>query len=378
MCGGAPVDSAQLPGLGLGCLPRASAVHRCLTHETANSMPLLRSDPVPLSHFGFLTLRHFSMIALTNALEPLRMANCLAACELYRWSVYSADGGPVAASNGLTLTPTRRIDESALPDILFVCGGTDVPTAVDSELVQLLCRLAQRRIILGAVCTGAYALATAGLLDGYRCAIHWESFWGSRELFPRIVFTPNLFVTDRDRYTCTGGVAPLDFMMHLITPRIGRTLAAGISEAFIVERIRDGKDRQHIPLAARLGSGSPSITLAAQLMEANIEEPLSIEELAQLCQTSQRQLQRLFRRNLGLTPEQYYVTVRLGRARRLLQQTTMSVMDITVACGFCSPCHFSRSYRALFGHAPSHERRPPRAMPEHISARLPLAASVNP
>ncbi len=337
-----------------------------------------RTDSAPLSHFGFLTLRHFSMIALTNALEPLRMANRLAGCELYRWSVYSADGEPVAASSGLTLTPTRKIDESALPDILFVCGGADVPTAVDSGLVHLLCRLAQRRIVLGALCTGAYALAKAGLLDGYRCAIHWENLWGSRELFPQIVFTPNLFVTDRNRYTCTGGIAPLDFMMHLITPRIGRTLAAGISEAFIVERIRDSKDRQHIPLAARLNSTYPSIALAAQLMEANIEEPLSIEELAQLCQTSQRQLQRLFRRNLGLTPEQHYVTVRLGRARSLLQQTTMSVMDIAVACGFRSPCHFSRSYRALFGHAPSRERRPPRTMLTHTPATLPQAGSINP
>lgn len=341
-------------------------------------MQFPRADSASLSHVGFLTLRNFSMIALTNALEPLRMANGLTGCELYRWSVYSTNGQPVAASSGLTLTPTHKIDESALPDILFVCGGADVPTAVDSGLVHLLCRLAQRRIVLGALCTGAYALAKAGLLDGYRCAIHWENLWGSRELFPRIVFTPNLFVIDRDRYTCTGGIAPLDFMMHLITARIGRRLATGISESFIVERIRDSKDRQHIPLAARLNSSYPSITLAAQLMEANIEEPLSIAELAQLCRTSQRQLQRLFRRNLGITPEQHYVAVRLGRARGLLRQTTMSVMDISVACGFRSPCHFSRSYRALFGHAPSQERRPPRAMLAHTPVGLDLTGSANP
>lgn len=335
------------------------------------------SDPTSANHFGFLTLSGFSMIALTNAIEPLRMANCLAECELYRWSVYSVNGTPAAASNGLTLTPTKRIDESAVPDILFVCGGANVTRAVDRELVQLLCGLAQRRIVLGALCTGAYALARAGLLDGYRCAIHWENIWGSRENFPRIMFTPNLFVVDRDRYTCTGGVAPLDFMIHLITPRIGRALAAGISEAFIIDRVRESTDHQYIPLAARLGGSYPSVTLAAQLMEANIEEPLSIGELAQLCETSQRQLQRLFRSNLNLTPEQYYVTVRLGRARKLLQQTSMSVIDIGVACGFGSPCHFSRSYRALFGHAPSWERRPHRTKLTHMPDGLPLAGSVH-
>ena len=337
----------------------------------------VRPDSASLSHFGFLTLRRFSMIAFTNAVEPLRMANYLAGRELYRWSVYSPDGEPVAASNGLTLTPTRRIDETALPDILCVCSGIDVQHAVDDELIRLLLRLAQRRLNLGALCTGAYALARAGLLEGYRCAIHWENLWALRETFPRVAFTPDLFVIDRDRCTCTGGIAPLDLVLHLITPRIGRTVAAGISEEFIVARIRDSQDRQHIPLAARLGGSHRSITQAAQLMEANIEEPLSLEELTRLSDVSQRQLQRLFRRNLGVTPAQYYATVRLHRARELLQQTAMPVMDITLACGFRSPCHFSRSYRALFGHPPSRERRSTPPGPASARNRSPASGGTS-
>ena len=310
-----------------------------------------------LSHFGFLTLRQFSMIAFTNAIEPLRMANYLAGRSLYRWSVHSVDGAAVAASNGLTVAQTERLDESDLPDILFVCGGVDVQHAVDDTLIALLRRLARKRLIVGALCTGSYALAKAGLLDGYRCAIHWENLSGLRETFPQIVFTPDLFVVDRDRCTCTGGIAPLDLMLHLITPRIGRTVAAGISEQFIIERVRDGKDRQRIPLAERLGGYHKSLAQAAALMEANIEEPLSLEELAQMTEVSQRQLQRLFRRSLGITPAQYYVNLRLRRARELLLQTDMPIMSITVACGFRSPCHFSKSYRSIFGHSPSHERR---------------------
>src|SRR6185437_7714536 len=205
-----------------------------------------------LTRFGFLTLRHYSMIAFTNAIEPLRMANYLAGETIYRWSVYSQDGAPEEASNGLAVAPTSRIGDSPPLDILFVCGGIDVPHAVDERLIHLLRRLARERVILVALCTGAYALARAGLLDGYRCAIHWENLWGLRETFPGIVFTPDLFVVDRDRCTCTGGIA----------------------EQFIVERIRDSKDRQRIPIAARLGGCHPSITQAAALMEANIEEPL--------------------------------------------------------------------------------------------------------
>jgi transcriptional regulator GlxA family with amidase domain len=313
----------------------------------------------PLTRFGFLTLRHFSMIAFTNAIEPLRMANYLARDSVYRWSVHSLDGNPVEASNGLTVAPTTPIGDSPPLDILFVCGGIDVPHAVDERLIHLLRRLARERMVLGALCTGTYALAKAGLLDGYRCAIHWENLGGLRESFPRITFTQDLFVVDRDRCTCTGGIAPLDMMLHLMMPRIGRKLAAGISEEFIVERIRDNKDRQRIPIAARLGGYHASITQAAALMETNIEEPLSLAELGRMSGVSQRQLQRLFHRTLGVTPAQYYATLRLRRARELLQQTAMPIMSVAIACGFRSPTHFSKAYRAVFGHAPSHERRPP-------------------
>ena len=145
-------------------------------------------QPTPtIAHFGFLTLRQFSMIAFTNAIEPLRMANYLAEQTIYRWSVYSLDGEPVPASNGLTVTQTQRIDESDLPDILFVCAGVDVQHAVDDMLTHFLRRLARKRIVIGALCTGSYALAKAGLLDGYRCAIHWENLSALRETFPQIV-----------------------------------------------------------------------------------------------------------------------------------------------------------------------------------------------
>ena len=336
------------------------------------SGPSARSSP---THFGFLTLRQFSMIAFTNAIEPLRMANHLSQENIYRWSVYSVDGTPVPASNGLTVAQTERVDESGLPDILFVCGGLDVQHVVDEALLQLLRRIARKRIVIGGLCTGSYALAKAGLLDGYRCAIHWENLSALRETFPRTVFTPDLFVVDRDRYTCTGGIAPLDLMLHLIAPRIGKTLTAGISDQFIVERVRDGKDRQRIPLPARLGGYHKSLTQAAALMEANIEEPLSLEELAQMTEVSQRQLQRLFRRNLGVTPAQYYVNMRLRRARELLLQTDMPIMNITVACGFRSPCHFSKSYRSIFGHSPSHERRDPGSV--EAPGRLPGPAGMS-
>jgi transcriptional regulator GlxA family with amidase domain len=178
-----------------------------------------------------------------------------------------------------------------------------------------------------------------------------------RESHPRVMFTPELFVIDRDRCTCTGGIAPLDFILHLITPRVGRELAVGISEQFILERVRDTADQQRIPLAVRLGGHAAPLVQAAQLMEAHLEEPLSLDEVASRVDVSTRQLQRLFRHRLGVTPAQYYINLRLRRARELLLQTSMPVMSITVACGFASAGHFSKSYRSLFGRSPSAERR---------------------
>lgn len=351
-------------------------------------MPGLRSDMIEVHdtwrapgsrrHFGFLVLPGFSMIAFTNAIEPLRMANQLAGGELYRWSVYSMEGGAVIASDGLTAMPTRRVDEAALPEVLLVCGGADGPCAPDEELARLLRRLAQRGVALGALCSGVSALAGAKLLDGYRSAARWEDLSGMRERFPRIECTPNLFVVDRDRYTCTGGVAALDFMLYLITPRIGRALAAAISEMLGVERVRDETDRQRIPLAGLIGGSRPLVSEAVQLMEANIEEPLTLEDIARLSGVSQRQLQRVFRSTVGLTPARYYITLRLRCARDLLKQTPMSVIEVTLACGFRSACHFSRAYRAFFGHAPSHERRLSRVALRGLSGDATAAGGVAP
>jgi len=313
------------------------------------------TDRLPV-RIGFLTLADYSMIAFSNAVDPLRMANRESGRELYAWSVVSLDGEPVRASNGLTVSPTIAIGASPPLDMLFVCGGVNVQKAVDERVVKTLRQFARQRVALGGLCTGTYALARAGLLEGYRCAIHWENMAAIREEFPRTIFSPELFIIDRDRYTCTGGVAPLDLMLNVIRAQFGNDLAASISEQFIVERIRDGRDRQHVPLLARVGRGHDKLVQAAVLMEANTEEPMSLDELARCVGLSRRQLERLFKKYLDCAPTRYYLEIRLRRARELLLQTDMSILDVTTACGFQSPPHFSKSYRGLFGHPPSAER----------------------
>jgi transcriptional regulator GlxA family with amidase domain len=312
-----------------------------------------------LAHFGFLTLPSFSMIAFTSAIEVLRMANYVSREQHYRWSVLTPDGAAARASNGITVKPTRTIEEAGMPDVLIVCGGTQIRSAVDSGIKTLLGDVAQKGVPLGGICTGAYALMSAGLLDDYHCTVHWEDLSALHKEFPRVHFADELFVIDRDRLTCTGGTAPLDLMLNLVEGRLGQKLAAQVSEQFILERIRSANDPQPIPVDARVGFSRAELIEVVRLMEANIEEPLSLEELARLVQLSQRHLQRMFKVYLSVSPTHYYLTLRLRRARDLLRTSDASIAHVTTVCGFHSACHFSKAYRAQFGHAPSIERRQP-------------------
>ncbi len=318
---------------------------------------------LPRIKFAFLTLPRYSMIALSTAVEPLRMANNLTGQPVYDWSIVSLDGLPTPASNGLQLAPTLPLEPLGAVDILFVCGGVDVQEVVTPKTLAALKRVAERRVPLGALCTGGYALAKAGLLDKYRATIHWENLSALREEFPRIHLSDQLFTIDRDRFTCSGGVAPLDLMLHLIETRLGARISQLISEQFIVDRVRSGRDRQYVPLRAQIGVSHESLIKVAQLMEDNIEKPLSLDEIAGATGLSRRQIERLFKRHLNCVPKRYYLQMRLRRARELLLQTSMPIIDITTACGFQSPPHFSRCYRAQFGCPPSVERMSRQARP---------------
>ncbi len=307
--------------------------------------------------FGFLLMPRYSMIALSSVIEPLRMANQISGQTLYEWLTLTADGQPVPASNGLPISGATPIDEAGQLDAVFVCGGLDVRVASDKSIIKWLRGLAHRHVPLGGICTGAYVLARAGLLDGYRATIHWENIAGMREEFPGIISTDDLFVMDRDRFTSSGGIAPLDMMLTLISQQQGIDLAATISEEFIHDRIRTVDDHQRAPLKLRIGLGQPKLIEAVSLMEANLEEPIPLDELARYVNVSRRQLERLFKKYLNCVPTRYYLNLRLTRARQLLLQTELSIANIALICGFISAAHFSKCYREFYGRAPSHERQ---------------------
>jgi transcriptional regulator GlxA family with amidase domain len=317
---------------------------------------MMNDQTKPAIRYGFLLVNKYSMIALSAAIEPLRMANRLSKEILYEWYTFTLDGELALASNGLILEPEGALDIAKNLDILFVCGGIDIAETYSKKLHLALKKLSLQKVKLGSLCTGTYLLARSGLLDGYKCTIHWEHIGSMREEFNHVTVSDELFEIDRDRYTCAGGSASLDMILTLMCDSYGGKLSANVSEQFMCDRIRGHNDRQRTPLQQYLGGKQPKLIETIALMEANIEEPMTINELAVLVGVSKRQLERLFQKHLNCVPTRYYMDLRLNCARRLLLQTSKTIIDISIACGFISPPHFSKCYRDYFGIPPRDER----------------------
>ena len=288
------------------------------------------------------------------------MANRISKKEIYRWVTLSESGEPVCASDGLSVNVDYGIeDPDALTgiDVLIVCGGWNIEQNTTEGVLRWLRSLSGRSIGFGSTCTGSFVLAEAGLLDGYRCSVHWENMGPMTDLYPKAHVSRSVYTIDRDRYTCSGGTAPVDMMLHLIKRKCGPEVSAGVAEQFIYERIRRSGEKQRVPLKHVVGNQSEKLIVAVELMEANIREPISQVDIASYTGVSRRQLQRLFERYLQCTPSRYYSQIRLARARELLHQTSMSLVEISALTGFVSSSHFSKSYKEHFGHSPSAERK---------------------
>ncbi len=307
-------------------------------------------------HLGFFLAPTFSMLAFVAALEPLRVANRRSGRALYRWSILSADGQPVAANNGMFQAADGPAAAASGLDAVVVCGAHDPAGYEDRAVLRWLRKLAAAGVRLGGVETGAYVLAQAHLLDGYRCTIHWENLPGFREAFPHLEVSSELYEFDRNRFTCAGGTASLDMMLHMIGRQHGFDLAVAVAETFIHSTMRKADDAQRMNLRLRTGVTNARLLECLELMEANLEQPLSLTELAGAVEVSKRQLERLFRRYLDSTPSRFYTEMRLREGQRLLEQTSLPVTDVALACGFPSPGYFSHRYRALFGLSPRETR----------------------
>jgi transcriptional regulator GlxA family with amidase domain len=315
----------------------------------------------PPHRVGFLLIDEFALMSFASAIEPLRAANVLAGKRLYQWLHISTGAKAILASNGLSVASDHTIAEQVRYDTVLVCAGGNPAAFDDAKTLAWLRRLARSGCAIGGVSGGPFVLAKAGILNGVRCTIHWEHLAAFTEAFPQIEPTRTLFEIDGERLTCGGGVAALDMMHAIIRRDHGQALAAKVSDWFLQTAVRLGDDKQRISLRERLGTSNRGVLAAIAMMERQLASPAPRCELAKAAGVSIRQLERLFAGHLGVSIEQHYLSLRLTKARALLRQNGLPVLEVGAECGFSGASHFARVYRRVHGISPSQDRMPAKA-----------------
>ena len=325
--------------------------------DMPGSMPVAAA-PCP-NRYVFLLLDQFTHLAFACALEPLRLANHLRGHAHYGWQTLSVDGSPVRASNGVMVQVDGGLGPLGNRDTLVVVGGLTPRGGPSPRLAAFLRReQAHGRRIIG-ICGATAVLAAAGILQDQSCAVHWEVSDAFAELHPEVRIVEGPFTLDSVP-TAAGGAAAGDLVLHLIGTDLGREVAGQVADLMIFPGLRDAQAPQTASRQTRPGMRTPALAAALKLMERHLDAPLPMPEIARRSGASVRQIERLFLRHLKTSPNRHYMALRLTRARRLLTQTGMAVTEVALACGFTSPSHFCKTYRAHFGRAATADRTAPR------------------
>lgn len=337
----------------------------------------MQAVPEASSKILIVVTPHFNMAATAGFIDPFRAANYLDGKTQFRWEFVSDTGGPCPASNGMSIETRPLLDVQGSKQDIVIVSSSWAPE--DHSTVQMhaaLWRWARQGCTLGALDTGAFILARAGLLKGKRATVHYEHIDAFGEMFTDCKVCEDLYVFDGNRITCCGGSASLDFALQIIHATHGAALANAAARYVLHPTVRLPGAQQNTDTIEPLGSTAPqNVRRAITLMEQNLETPLAISKICKQTGISHRQLNRVFAAYVKKTPALYYRDIRLDRARGLVTQTEMPLSEIAVASGFSSQVHFSRAYRDRFGLPPSRDRidgRVPfefRAWPMHRKKR---------
>lgn len=310
----------------------------------------------PTVDITFLLIERFSALSVTAAVEALRAANTILDQQAYRWHFVSHDGNSVPSSSGLRFEVEGNLTPELRTDYLFVCASQIHDPPYRQKLHANLRQLDRAGVNLGAISIGAFVLARAKLLEGYRCTVHWEFEAAFQEEFPDIDLVPALYVIDRNRFTGSGGIASMELMLRLIDDQYGEDLCLEVANNFHLDRIRNEGEWQRSGQIRRIKTMPASVQSAVRLMLENIEIPLSNVEIAARISTSVRNLERMFKRNLKASPAKYYLSLRLEKARELLMHTNLSTLEVALQCGFSSSSYFARCFQREFKARPSEVR----------------------
>lgn len=314
--------------------------------------------PIPAAPkaYAFLLLPGFSPLGFSCALDALSLANHHSSgIAYYKWRLLSEDGGPVTSYNGVQVAVDDGLVALDRDETLIVCAGENAGEGSTKKLLNWLRREARKGITYGALSSGTYTLALAGLIGGKQVTTHWEYKTALAEMLPDVIMQDTIYSVDGRVFTSAGGAASMDMMLDRVARDYGRALATWVADQMVYTVPRAHSEGQRMSLQSRPEVRNPKLLLALQIMENNLEDPLRPKEIATTVALSTRQLERLFARYLDSSPKRYYLHLRLEKARNLLRQTDLSVTEVCVACGFKSLSHFSKSYRAGYGYPPGME-----------------------
>lgn len=328
---------------------------RCFseTFQERNLRYLENRTPQKTSTIGFLLLENFSLPSFTQAMDALTTANLIRPGAV-KTHTFSHTGAEVMSDLSIPIRPDTPLTDVRLLklDMMVVCGGLRTPRQVPGWLTALLQKVSTMPMALGGLWNGAWYMGEAGLLDGYKCAIHSEQRIALAERAPNVSVSLDSVIADRNRLTASNPAGAFQMMIGWLRDRSGSELAHAVIDLLDYDQSR---------FKSSLKTTAPKLSKPLReiitLMESNLEDPLDIHQLSQYADLSMRQVQRLFKSQLDTTPQRYYLQLRITEARRLLQNSSLSVIDTGLACGFVSSSHFSRCYSEFFGHPPSREVR---------------------
>lgn len=304
---------------------------------------------------GFIVLPGYSSMTYVSAMEPLLMCNELMGEEVFKTFTVALKDDKTVSSLGNSIDTHYSLNNAPDADVWIVCGSAPARHPATPGLETFLAEKGHSKAI-GGIASGSYALAKAGLLNGYRGVVHWISYEELLKEHKSIMLANEQYCIDRNRLTCRGGSSSLDLMLMWIAKNVSAETAEAISKHFVNERLGLPTDSVPQELSERTRAEQPKLGEALELMENNIEEPLTTDDIAYHVKISRRQLERLFKKHLNAVPSRYYLQVRLEKARQKLFSCSESIADVGLGCGFSSGAHFSTAYRNQYGLTPSEDR----------------------
>ena len=305
---------------------------------------------------GIVLIDGFSLMAYASAMEPMRAANLLSKEPLYSIRNLPVSGANSRSSSGAQIKADAYLGEQVDFDLLLIVAGKEAGTYRNAQLENWLRLLASRGVLIGGVSGGPLVLAHSGVMDGYRMTIHWDHVDTLTQISPRLVVERSLYVLDRNRLTCGGGMAALDMMLALIRYQQGPEIALRVSDWFLHTDMREGESAQRSGLAQRYNTNNEHLLKALEAMENHIADPLELPQLAALADLGSRQLNRLFTKYLQSSAVHFYRNLRLKKSQYLLAGTSLSVHDVALATGFANGAHLSKSFSDCFGLPPNRYR----------------------